>query len=113
MLKLQDEDTEEVVDTSVHCKLFDPNTCQCSAYDERLKYVPDCVILTPETVDTLPWLPETCAYKLVHEGKPLPPWHHLECGDKTRVISTGMSVQHPVVNENDIDEDDLEDYVIE
>ena len=81
LVKLMDLDTEHLAYTEVSCKLLDIGTCRCTDYPNRKARVPDCVILTPDVVDHLNLMPSTCAYKLVHDGDPLPWWHPLVSGD--------------------------------
>ena len=106
-IRLEDEDTAAIYITDVACKLFDPNTCRCTDYANRSKKVPDCVTLTPENVDKLHWMPKTCAYRLVAEGKDLPEHHHLISGSYDTIHQVGYSVQHAVVSEELVDEEDL------
>lgn len=113
LVKLEDEDTGALAYTRLHCRLLDGSTCQCSDYKNRKKYVPDCVQLTPEVVATVDWLPETCAYRLVHEGKDLPGWHHLVCGDRERIHEEGHSIRDKTVSEEGVPEDDQDDWVID
>ena len=80
--KVEDEDTGAIYQTNVACKLLDLNTARCADYANRRAQVPDCVRLTARIVDDVPWLPATCAYRLRAEGKPLPDWHYLVCGDR-------------------------------
>jgi uncharacterized cysteine cluster protein YcgN (CxxCxxCC family) len=112
--KLEDEETQEVFYTSVVCHLLDFETCRCTKYEERCSLVPACVKLRPEDVDSFHWLPPTCAYRLVHEGKDLPDWHPLISGEQKTVIESGASVlSWYEVKDNEIDEDDFIDYVLE
>jgi len=106
-IRLEDEETEDIYITDVVCKLFDPNTCQCTDYKNRSKKVPDCVTLTPRNVDKLHWMPRTCAYRLVAEGKDLPDHHHLISGNRNTIHEVGMSVQDAVVSELLVDEEEL------
>lgn len=92
LVKLEDEDSGAVAYTDVACRLFDPVTCRCTDYAHRQEQVPDCVRLTPEAVETLSWLPPTCAYRLVQEGKDLPHWHPLRTGDAASVAAAGVAV---------------------
>jgi len=110
--KLEDEDTGDVYYTKVACKFLDHETCKCQTYSERQKYVPDCVVLTPESVTETYWLPETCAYRLIAEGIPLFDWHPLVSGDPDSVHKAGMSVAGQVIHEDSVNTDDLEDYVV-
>lgn len=91
--KLEDEDTGEIYWTSVGCRLFDGATCRCRDYANRLDKVSDCVGLTPENVRTISWLPSSCAYRLVAEGRDLYWWHHLVSGSRETVHAAGMSVR--------------------
>ncbi|HVY88488.1 MAG TPA: YcgN family cysteine cluster protein [Hyphomonadaceae bacterium] len=113
LVKLEDEDTGDLYVTSLACKLFDGSTCQCSNYVERKKHVPICVKLTPEVVATVDWLPESCAYRLVHEGKDLHDWHHLVCGDRNEVHRRGYSAKGRVRSEEGVDDDEAMEYVID
>lgn len=106
-IRLEDEDNGEIYITDVVCKLFDANICQCTDYANRSVRVPDCVTLTPDNVDQLTWMPKTCAYRLLAEGKDLPDYHHLITGSRDSIHEAGMSVQNAVVSETHIDEDDL------
>ena len=112
--KLEDADTGEVALTRVACRLFDDATCRCASYANRLRYVPECVVLTPEKLrETAYWMPLTCAYRLRHEGRPLPDWHPLLTGDPESVHRAGVSARGLTVDETEVDEDDWEDHVIE
>jgi uncharacterized cysteine cluster protein YcgN (CxxCxxCC family) len=93
LVKLEDEDTGEVHYTDVGCALLDAGSCRCRDYRRRQAKIPDCVRLTPETVRRLSWLPPTCAYRLLAEGKDLPSWHPLVSGDPNSVHRAGVSVR--------------------
>jgi len=97
--KLQDADTDEVYSTNVVCRLLNLNTCRCGDYPNRKKKVPDCVQLTPTTAGTLPWLPPTCAYKLLATGRSLPDWHPLISGSDQTVHEAGISVRGRAISE--------------
>ncbi len=97
--KLQDEDTGQVHYTDIACRELDLQRCSCKHYPTRRDYVPDCVQLTADQVGQLAWLPSTCAYRLVAEGKPLPWWHPLVSGDPETVHLAGMSVRGRAVPE--------------
>jgi uncharacterized protein len=96
LVKLEDEDTAEVLYTDVGCTLLDEETCRCRDYPNRQAKVSDCVRLTPEAVRSLSWLPQTCAYRLVAEGRDLPWWHPLVSGDPETVHAAGVSVRDRV-----------------
>lgn len=110
--KLEDWDTGEIVWTSVACELLDGMSCRCKDYDNRMATVPDCIQLTPGEVRTLSWLPPTCAYRLVGEGKDLYWWHPLVSGDAATVHQAGISVQGRTVSEEGIEIEDYENYVV-
>ncbi|MTI17068.1 YcgN family cysteine cluster protein [Rhodobacteraceae bacterium RKSG542] len=110
--KLEDWDTGEIYWTNVACTLLDPNTCQCKKYEGRFEIVPDCVQLSPETVRTLTWLPPTCAYRLVKEGKDLYWWHPLVSGDPQSVHDAGISVEGKTVSEDGMEPEDYEDHLV-
>ena len=113
LLKLEDEDTGEIAYTRLHCRLLDAGTCACSDYKNRKSIVEDCVILTPAGVEEIAWMPKTCAYRLVHEGKDLPDWHHLVCGDKTRVHTDGHSIMGRTVSEDTAFDENPEDWIVD
>ena len=108
--KLEDEDTGDIYFTSVGCRLFDGATCRCSDYANRLARVPDCIGLTPDNVRTIPWLPSTCAYRLVAEGLDLYSWHPLLTGDPDSVHKAGVSMRGRVTA-NETEMSDPEDYL--
>ncbi len=103
LVKLEDEDTAEIHYTDVRCRLLDGETCRCLDYPNRQAKVPDCVKLTPADVSDLGWLPPTCAYRLLDEGRDLPWWHPLVSGDPATVKAAGISVSgRTYANEDDL-----------
>lgn len=111
--KLEDEEDGQVYYTNVACRLLDLETCRCGDYPNRSTLNPDCIPLTTEVIPKLRWLPDTCAYRLVSEGQDLPWWHHLVSGDPELVHSEGVSLQGKAFSENDVDMDNLEDYILD
>jgi uncharacterized protein len=112
--KIEYEDTGEVEYTRVACRLLDGATCRCSNYANRFTHVPECVRLNPKTLARIAyWLPASCAYKLLHQGQPLPDWHPLITGDPDSTHTSGHSMRGLTVPETDVDEDDWDDYLIE
>ena len=110
LVKLEDEDTGRLFATDIGCRLFDAGACRCSDYENRQARVSDCVRLTPGNVRTIPWLPSTCAYRLVAEGQDLAWWHPLVSGDPDMIHRAGISVRGRVTaSENDLAE--AEDYL--
>ncbi len=112
--KLEDPDTAEIAFTNVACRLLDDSTCRCAQYEIRKQFVPDCVVLTPANIAEIAyWMPQTCAYRLLHEGKALYDWHPLISGTPETVHEAGVSVRDRTVSEFDVAEDDWEDHIIE
>src|SRR5687767_7232457 len=97
--KLEDSETGEIAWTDIACKLLDGETCRCRDYASRQSHVPDCIPLDPEAVRSLAWLPPTCAYRLVAEGRDLYWWHPLVSGDPDTVHQAGISVRGRTVSE--------------
>ncbi|MBL6456476.1 YcgN family cysteine cluster protein [Belnapia sp. T6] len=108
--KMRDEDTEEVVFTEVACRLLDTESCRCRDYANRKQHVPDCVKLTVARVAAIDWLPPTCAYRLVAEGRDLFWWHPLISGNPETVHAAGVSVRGRAVTERAAGA--LEDHVV-
>ncbi len=111
--KLQHEDTDEIVYTWVSCRLLDTHHCRCLDYSNRDAAKKECVPMTPENIETMHWLPETCGYRLLLEGKDLPPWHPLVSGDPESVHTAGISVRNKAIPEDYVDSEDLELYIID
>lgn len=113
LVKLEDEETAEVHYTDVACTLLDAGSCGCSNYPERQAHVPDCVKLTPEALDGISWLPPSCAYRLVAEGRDLMWWHWLVSGDRETIHAAGVSVRGRVAaSEDDVAVDDLPGHIV-
>lgn len=100
LIKLEDVDTGELAFTDIACRLLDLDKCTCTDYANRTTRVPDCAQVTPELARTANWLPSTCAYRLLAEGKDLYWWHPLVSGDRETVHQAGMSVRHRVLHES-------------
>jgi len=111
LMKLEDEDTGEIYTSDVHCRLLDGESCQCSDYPNRLAKVPDCIKLDPLNVRTISWIPVTCAYRRIAEGKGLAWWHPLVSGDPETVVSVGVSVRGRTVSEETVVSGEWEDHV--
>jgi hypothetical protein len=112
LIKLQDEDTEELLHTRLACKLLDIGACSCTDYDNRHERVHDCVVISHETVGSLDWLPHSCAYRLVDEGKDLHWWHPLVSGDPNSVHEAGISVRSWAVSEEGVPVGKIERCVV-
>jgi uncharacterized cysteine cluster protein YcgN (CxxCxxCC family) len=74
--------------------------------------VPDCLQLRPDTVGQLRWLPRTCAYRLLAEGKPLYDWHPLLSGDPESVHEAGISVRDKAISAAHVHPEDVTAYLI-
>ncbi|SIS50698.1 YcgN family cysteine cluster protein [Phaeovulum vinaykumarii] len=112
--KIEYEDTGELAFTRVACRLLDGETCRCAQYEIRHQFVPECVRFTPATIAEIAyWMPDSCAYKLRFEGKPLPDWHPLISGDPEAVHRAGQSVRGWTVPEFEIPEEDWEDHILD
>ncbi len=92
-------DDGELAFTNVACHLLDRHTCGCRDYAHRQARVPDCVALTPATLAAIDWLPPSCAYRRLAEGRPLAWWHPLLSGDRETVHAAGVSVRGRAINE--------------
>lgn len=110
--KLEDSDTGAISWTDIACRLLDQSSCRCKDYTRRHEQVPDCLPLTPESVSTMTWLPPTCAYRLVSEGKPLYWWHYLVSGDRETVHQAGVSVRGRTRSESGIPLEAFEDHIV-
>ena len=110
LMKLEYEDTGEIDWTNVACHQLDHKNCRCKAYALRQVLVEDCVSLTPDNIDQITWLPATCGYRLINEGRDLYWWHPLVSGDPDTVHEAGISVRGRVIAENRAGE--LEDHIV-
>jgi uncharacterized protein len=111
--KLQEEGSDRTYYTDVACRLLDGQSCRCSDYDNRSAKVKDCVTLTSRNINRISWLPPTCGYKLVAQGKDLYWWHPLVSGDPETVHQAGVSVRGKVgASEVDVPDKDLEDHIV-
>ncbi|WP_380873082.1 UPF0260 protein [Sphingomonas sp. DBB INV C78] len=109
--KLEDDETGQLYPTNIACRLLDRRSGQCRDYKHRRAYVPECVRLTPTLLRKIDWLPTTCAYRLIDEGKPLPEWHYLVCGDREAVHRAGESVRGWTVSEGEAG--DFENHIVD
>lgn len=114
LTQLQDEETEKLVFTNVACDLLNDNTCMCTDYENRSDRVPSCVTMDAGNVEqAAEFAPPTCSYRLLMLGENLPDWHHLISKDKNRIHVEGESIQSKVVFQKDINDEDIEEYVVE
>ncbi|MXX94649.1 MAG: YcgN family cysteine cluster protein [Gammaproteobacteria bacterium] len=106
-MRVRCDESKQLVMIPITCELLDLQSCRCTKYTDRHRLVPNCVELTPENVTTIKWLPETCAYRLIGEGKPLFEWHPLIAGNRKQMEEQGISVAHRAVSARNVHPDDL------
>lgn len=112
LVKLEDDDTGEVHLTRLACRMLDHATCRCSDYENRFAKMPDCVSIDAAKVRALSWLPQTCAYRLIAEGRELFWWHPLVSGDPASVHEAGISVRGWAMSEAKVKPTDMHRYII-
>lgn len=101
LVKLEDEESGAIHFTDVACRLLDGEACRCRDYENRSEKVADCVRLTPGSIGDLHWMPPTCAYRLLADGKDLPGWHPLVSGRTESVAEAGISVRGRLAGHED------------
>jgi uncharacterized cysteine cluster protein YcgN (CxxCxxCC family) len=106
------QEGEKIHYTNIACGLLNTKSCSCSQYSERTKLVPSCVKLTKDNLDEIFFMPNSCSYRRLHEGRGLPSWHPLlNKGKKSAMHQAGMSVRGKIVFEHDVDLEHFEDYI--
>ncbi len=111
--KLEDRNTGKVYYTNVACRLLDIEDCRCISYQKRMLQNSECLVLTPTTAKQIHWLPTTCAYRLLADGRELKWWHPLVSGNSDTVHEAGISVRSKVISEEYIHPDELTDHIVE
>ena len=112
LIKLEDEESGELYTTGVACRYLELDSCRCGVYTERTRLVPDCVQVTQENINDLYFMPQSCAYRLLAEGRTLPSWHPLLSGEGEAVRRAGISVCGFAIIEDDVEPEQLERYII-
>lgn len=112
LIKLEDEDTGEVHLTRLSCQLLDAGTCRCRDYANRHALMPDCVEIDADKVRKLAWLPSSCAYRRLAEGRDLAWWHPLVSGTPDTVHEAGISVRGWARSEASVDPEAFHRYII-
>ena len=110
--KVEYKDSREVDYTNVACRLLDMWSCRCTSYQERIKLVPTCLVMTAAKAADLEWLPGTFAYRRLALGKELEWWHPLVSGNPNTVHEAGISVRGKVLPEEYVHPDALEEHII-
>lgn len=110
--RLEEEESGEIFTTNIACRLLDTHSCQCSDYPRRKEVVSDCIQLRAEEVSGYHWLPATCAYRTLEEGRPLEDWHPLVSGRAESVHESGISVRGCVISEDLVHPDDFEEHIV-
>lgn len=105
---------EELIFTNIVCQYLDNNTCGCSEYENRQTLVPSCVKLTKENLKDIFFMPQSCSYRRLHEGRGLATWHPLlNNGDKTKMHELNISVKDKTVKDCDVKLEDFDLYIAE
>jgi uncharacterized cysteine cluster protein YcgN (CxxCxxCC family) len=112
LVKLEDEDTSEVYTTRLACSMLDVRTCRCRDYANRFSKMPDCLEIDVKRARELTWLPATCGYRIVGEGRDLPWWHPLVSGSPETVHQAGISVKSFAMSERRVKEENYWKYII-
>ncbi|HEY0635542.1 MAG TPA: YcgN family cysteine cluster protein [Gammaproteobacteria bacterium] len=113
LVKLEDEESGELFYTAIACAELDLESCHCRDYPNRRAHVAECITLSAATLADYPWLPSTCAYRLVAAGQPLPAWHPLLSGNPESIHTAGISVRNFAISERDVDDDlDMEEFLL-
>ena len=104
---IDEDDAQEVIEyTDVSCRLLDTKTGLCSDYANRKEHVPDCVVITPDNVNKLDYMPTSCAYRRLAEGRGIPSWHPLNHnGSRGPMLAAGMSAAGLVESEDYVEEE--------
>ncbi len=113
LLKFEREASPKVYHTGIACSYLDIYTCRCTCYRHRIMYVPDCIVLTSKTVKNYKWLPPTCAYRLLSEGKSLEWWHPLVSGDPQTVHRAGISVRGKCISAKYVQKEQMEAFILD
>ena len=113
LVKLEDEESGEIITSDVRCRLLDGDTCRCKDYPDRQRQVPDCIKLTPQNVVTTSWIPATCAYRRLAEGRGLAWWHPLITGEMQTIEDVGVSVRGRTVSETEVKPGDWENHAVD
>lgn len=112
LVKVEDEDTGDIYLTRLACRLLDVGTCRCKDYANRFERMSDCLDINLKSVRELSWLPESCAYRRIAEGRGLAWWHPLVSGDPETVHQAGVSVRGWAIGEHRARSPHIAHYII-
>ena len=111
LVKIENIDTNKIHYTNISCKLLCTKTANCTNYKNRKKIVKECVVLNQDNIEKLEWMPKTCSYRLINDGKDLPEWHHLISGSIEKMVLKNICVRNKVTNEKKIRKNDITNYI--
>ncbi len=111
--KFEDEDSGEVLYTNIRCRLFNDSDCQCTNYGNRTTLVPECLNIGKLSDAQYKWLPDSCAYRLLHEGEALHSWHPLISGSRDSVHAAGISLKGKTVCGEQFTEEEIVHHIID
>ena len=110
--KLEDEDDGDLYWTRIVCRYHDNERGACTCYGERNEKVPECLNVADMGIETLRWMPDTCAYRLRMEGKPLFPWHPLLSGSQAAMEQAGITIKDKVITEDHVHPLGYDEHII-
>ena len=111
-LKKLSNESGEIFYTRVVCRYFEQSTSRCTSYGKRTELVPDCLNVRQIEMSDINWMPNTCAYRLRFEGKPLYAWHPLIAGTRTLMQQAGIGIADRAISEEYVHPDGYEEHII-
>ncbi|WP_423185897.1 YcgN family cysteine cluster protein [Alishewanella sp. d11] len=104
---------EQVHYSNIACRYLNSHKCECTQYELRTVLVPDCIKLTKDNLKDIFFMPNSCAYRRLHEGRGLASWHPLLNGGKKSLMhKKQMSVRNKTISEDHVDMEKFEDYIV-
>ncbi|MEM0515774.1 YcgN family cysteine cluster protein [Pseudoalteromonas sp. YIC-827] len=105
---------EELIFTNIVCQYLDNKSCSCTQYEQRQTLVPSCVKLTKDNIADIFFMPKSCSYRRLQEGRGLASWHPLlNKGKKSKMHAAGISVRNKTVKDSDVPLEEFEDHIAE
>ncbi len=108
--KLTDEGSDKTFYTRIVCRYFEETSNRCGCYKDRTQLVPECLDVKKMDMSTIDWMPDTCAYRLRFEGKPLYDWHPLIAGSREKMQE--ISISGKVIAEQHVHPAGYEEHII-